>query len=177
MRTIYYLPLYFFVAIALLMAIKFFNTSNLKSPLIGMQIKDFSLASSMYPKQVFSTQQLKGQLSIINFFASWCNYCRIEHDFLVSLSSTNTIPIYGIAIRENPSRLKQFLISYDNPYKDVGNDSLGQLAVEFGIIGFPETILVNKEGIIIYHIRGALTKALYDQEILPIIKKELKQDI
>ncbi|AIL65359.1 Cytochrome c biogenesis protein CcmG [Rickettsiales bacterium Ac37b] len=177
MRILYHLPLYFFAATSILIAIKFFNTSSYQSPLIGTKIKDFSLVSNLHPERSFTSGQLKHQLCIINFFASWCNYCRSEHGFLFSLNSHSKIPIYGIAVRDNPVNLKKFLDNYGNPYQDIGNDSLGHIAIEFGIKGFPETILINKEGIIIYHTRGALTRQLYEKEMAPLIEKELKKDI
>lgn len=169
MRIFYYLPLYFFISIATLMVIKFFNPSHATSSLVGTPIKKFSLPSSVFPASNFTSTKLKNQLSIINFFASWCNYCRMEHDFLLSLKK-KSIPIYGIAVRDNPAHLKKFLTSHNNPYKDIGNDQLGQVAMEFGIKGFPETIVINQEGIIIYHTKGALTKKLYEKDIEPLIK-------
>ena len=94
---------------------------------------------------------------MINFFASWCAPCKIEHPLFVELAEQN-IPIYGIAFRDKIVPLQAYLDSNGNPYKQYGSDAKGTAGIAWGLRGVPETFVVNEQGQIIWHWEGLLTE-------------------
>ena len=116
----------------------------------------------------FSKADLLGTYSIVNFFASWCTTCILEHPLLNNLGKK--INIYGISWDKEPKKLQEYLEKHGNPYKKIALDSDSKLIIELGVSGVPESLLVAPDGKIIYRIRGPLTDEIVNNEILPLIK-------
>jgi len=108
-------------------------------------------------------------LKLVNFWASWCAPCRVEHPFLVELSGQG-IPIHGINYKDKPEQAAGFLTELGNPYATLGADNAGRTAIDWGVYGVPETYLIDGEGKILLRHAGPITRQEYDRVIRPAIK-------
>ncbi len=103
-----------------------------------------------------SPEDLKGKVIIVSFFASWCTSCLVQHSNLMDLKKDGAL-IYGISWKDSKKKSDEWLKKYGNPYNKITEDIDGKLGVEFGITGIPETMIINKEGYIIYYLHGPIT--------------------
>jgi cytochrome c biogenesis protein CcmG/thiol:disulfide interchange protein DsbE len=154
------------------------DPSLLPSPLIGKTVPDFTLAAlaglSAEGKDVpgFASADLaQGEPTIVNVFASWCVECLVEHPLLLALAEQPGIRLYGIDYKDDPVSARRFLGRYGNPYRRVGADRSGRVAIDFGVYGVPETYVVTGEGKIAYRHVGPLTEQAIRDRILPLLQK------
>ena len=138
--------------------------------LTGSKLSSFQL-SSLYDGSFISDEDLKqNQFTLINFFASWCSPCRLEHKYLIMLANQNKdIKILGINFKDKKNNALSFLNELGNPYNFVAEDKDGKASILFGIYGIPESILINKELIIVKKIIGPMNQKQL-KEILNLIK-------
>ncbi|RMD71764.1 MAG: DsbE family thiol:disulfide interchange protein, partial [Gammaproteobacteria bacterium] len=120
-------------------------------------------------------EDLFGQVSLVNVWASWCVSCRAEHPLLVALSKTGRVAIYGIDYKDKREDALRWLELYGDPYVASAFDEDGRVAIEWGVYGTPETFVVDKGGIIRYKHVGPLTEAVIKEEILPLIEELEKE--
>ena len=137
------------------------NNYNTKD-LTGGKITNFQLRS-IYNSDLITEENLKkNQFTLINFFASWCAPCRLEHKYLVKLvNQKKNIKILGINFKDKKNNAKTFLNELGDPYYFVAEDTDGKASILFGIYGIPESILIDKELTVIKKIIGPI-----DQEKL-----------
>lgn len=109
-----------------------------------------------------------GEVKLVNFFASWCGPCRIEHPTLAALAAEG-LPIYGVAYKDDPERSASFLQELGNPYLGVGTDPQGRTAVEWGTYGVPETFVVAGDGTVVDRIPMPITPDLLDSRLRPAL--------
>ena len=106
---------------------------------------------------------------MINFWASWCAPCRVEHPVLIRLSEEKNMKIVGVNFKDKKEQAKKFLGELGNPYDVSTTDMYGKQSVLFGIYGIPESILINKELIVIQKFVGPLSVDDYNN-IIKIIQ-------
>jgi DsbE subfamily thiol:disulfide oxidoreductase len=121
----------------------------------------------------FSNADLKGKVTLINFFASWCLYCRAEHPYWSALTDKKVV-LVGIDYKNDPVEAVEWLDKLGNPYALVAVDREGHTGIDFGLYGVPESYLVDKQGIIRFKLAGPVTPDVIEQQLLPLIK-ELNQ--
>jgi cytochrome c biogenesis protein CcmG/thiol:disulfide interchange protein DsbE len=109
-----------------------------------------------------------GEVKLVNFFASWCGPCRIEHPTLAALAAEG-IPIYGVAYKDDPERSAAFLRELGNPYAGVGTDPQGRAAVEWGTYGVPETFVIAGDGTVVDRLPMPVTPDLLDSRLRPAL--------
>lgn len=117
------------------------------------------------------TRDLKGKVSLINFWASWCYACAMEQKMLMKVKDEYHIPIYGIDYKDNSHDAMQFLHANGNPFIAVADDKNGDAVIDFGVYGTPETFIVDKTGEIVYRHVGVVDQKVWDNELYPLIKK------
>jgi cytochrome c biogenesis protein CcmG/thiol:disulfide interchange protein DsbE len=173
------LPLVIFAVLAGLFwyALHAGDPSLLPSPLIGKQVPEFNLPAidglSGEKDEVpgFAAQDLaQGEPTIVNFFASWCVECQVEHPTLLALANETGVRLYGVDYKDDPASARRFLGRYGNPYARVGADISGRTAIDFGVFGVPETYVVTGDGRIAYRHVGPLSEAAIRDKILPLLK-------
>ncbi|MGO2161102.1 MAG: DsbE family thiol:disulfide interchange protein [Vibrio toranzoniae] len=101
---------------------------------------------------------------LVNVWASWCGICKTEHAFLLELQKKG-IPIVGLNYRDNPGAALNVLSNDGNPYSKVISDPQGKLALELGVIGTPETYLVDADGQIIKKLLGVINDSIWKEEL------------
>ena len=136
-----------------------YNTSSL----INKEVPQFKIA--YFNKNGFYTKQdlIKNNYTLINFWASWCGPCRIEHPILMKLSAENNLKILGINFKDKKELAGKFLKDLGNPYSFLLKDIEGKQSVSFGIYGIPESLLINNENIIIKKFVGPLSLDNYKE--------------
>ena len=175
------LPLTFFLLIFFISALVLYQlkhepkkVQSIKSQLIGKNIPEILIPEVKYfgslnQKQNLNFKNFENQIFAVNFFASWCAPCRIEVPIMEELSKI--IPVVGVAYKDKFINTKKFLAEFGNPYKIVGLDDYGKVAIEWGVYGVPETFLINKKGKIIYRHAGPLLYDSFKFEVLPLIQE------
>jgi cytochrome c biogenesis protein CcmG/thiol:disulfide interchange protein DsbE len=159
-----------FVLLVFWRGLKINNNYDTKS-LIGKKISNFKIIEINNKNNDLSEEDLKkNKYTLINFFASWCAPCRVEHKYLVSLSKEKKeVKIIGINFKDKKNNANNFLKELGNPYNFVGNDSAGKISILFGIYGIPESILVDSDLIVLKKIVGPIDQIQYDK-ILQLIQ-------
>jgi cytochrome c biogenesis protein CcmG/thiol:disulfide interchange protein DsbE len=146
------------------------DTRLLPSALIGKPVPEFNVPSLMTGKMINNTT-LKGQMYLLNVWASWCPSCRVEHPMVTEFARQNIIPVYGLNYKDETQNANAWLKQFGNPYTDILVDMEGLVGIDFGVYGAPETFLIDAQGIIRHKIVGELNPYNIKNEILPLIKK------
>lgn len=149
----------------------FSKNDDLPSALVGRQVPVFALPPIKGMTEGFSTADLAGNVSIVNVWASWCVPCRVEMPLLVDLAETGAVPIYGINYKDAPEAALTFLEELGNPYRQIGADRNGRIAIDWGVYGLPETFVIDAEGRIAHKHVGAFDRRALEEEILPIVRR------
>ena len=160
----------FFVLIGFLAQSLYESETELPSPLIGKPIPEFKLRN-LITEEFVTNDQIIGNISLINVWATWCVGCEIEHEFLVELSQDRNLnlPIIGLNWKDDDQLAKLWLKQLGDPYILVLKDPEGKTAIDFGVYGAPETFLIDSNGIIHFKHIGPLDREIYEQDILPLI--------
>jgi cytochrome c biogenesis protein CcmG/thiol:disulfide interchange protein DsbE len=177
-RLVFLLPVAIFVGLAVLFVFRLGggDPGQVPSALIGRPAPAFALqaldglTANGEPVPGLSDADLKGRVSVVNVWASWCGPCRQEHPFLVDLAKDPTIRVVGINQRDDPDNARRFLGALGNPYAAVGTDPKGRASIDWGVYGVPETFIVGPDGRIRHKHIGPLTA-----ETMPAFKARLKE--
>jgi len=136
--------------------------------LIGKKISNISLEYFDENKFYNEDDLKRNNYTLINFWASWCLPCRQEHSLLTQLSKEKNLKLLGVNFKDKKKQAEIFLNDLGNPYDFLTKDELGKNSVKFGIYGIPESILVNKDLMIVKKFVGPLSSEDYNL-ILEII--------
>ena len=109
-----------------------------------------------------------GGPKVLNFWASWCAPCRVEHPYIMALS--NDVPVYGVNRDRTAEQAKGFLDELGNPYAGVVADPRNRQSIEWGVYALPETFVIDGNGLVVLHLRGPINEPLYKNRILPAIE-------
>ncbi|MBB42456.1 MAG: DsbE family thiol:disulfide interchange protein [Rhodospirillaceae bacterium] len=146
------------------------SLNHLPSTLINKPAPRFNLPPINRGGKGFSTKMLRGNVSLVNIWASWCIPCRVEHPYLMKLAQDG-FSIYGINYKDDPKNANTFLKVLGNPYRAVGADHSGLTSIDWGVYGYPETFIVDSNGYIRYRHVGPLSETDLSNTIQPILKR------
>lgn len=146
------------------------DPKNLPSVQLGQVLPVFKLPVLGSDNTNFRSDRLKGQVALLNVWASWCEACVEEQGFLMTLAKDG-VPIFGINYKDDPKDAMQWLGEWGNPYQIIGRDSNGKVAIDLGVYGAPETFLIDKDGVIRYRHAGILDKQSWVADFLPRIRE------
>jgi cytochrome c biogenesis protein CcmG/thiol:disulfide interchange protein DsbE len=164
----YFAPLVIFgLLILVLMSGLGKDPSLLPSPLIEKAAPQFELPSVNDPTRTIGTANFAGKPTILNVWATWCVGCRQEHGFLMELTESGTIPVYGLNWRDNQAEAQKFLQQLGDPYIDSAYDGDGRVGIDWGVYGAPETFLIGADGTVLYKHLGPLNWALWREYFVP----------
>ena len=141
----------------------FYNSLNRETNystdyLVGNKLAKINLKSFNNNKIYTSEDFQKSRYTLINFWASWCAPCRIEHPYLMQLSKEKNIKILGVNFKDKKINASKFLNELGNPYYYMAQDTTGKQSVNFGIYGIPESILINDKTIVLKKFVGPLNE-------------------
>jgi len=144
----------------------------LKSARLGKPVPDFNVPSLRDPNKILTVADLKnGKVSLLNVWATWCTACRQEHPWLVKISQESGVPIYGVDYKDERGAALKWLKDLGDPYKLVIFDKSGNFGLNLGVYGVPETYILDRNGIIRYRQVGAINGQIWQNKLLPLIKK------
>ncbi|PSL12395.1 cytochrome c biogenesis protein CcmG/thiol:disulfide interchange protein DsbE [Marinobacterium halophilum] len=130
----------------------------------------FQLPSLTEPNRILTPDDLKGEVALLNVWATWCPTCKEEHGFLNRLARDEGVTIYGINYKDEPGKAREWLRRYLNPYALVILDEQGSLGLDMGVYGAPETYVLDTQGAVRYRHVGAV-----DAEVWKTLKQVMVQ--
>ena len=148
------------------------DPSLIQSVLIDKPAPEFTLAAvSGSGVPGFDTAALKGEVTVVNVFASWCIPCRDEHPVLEALKRQTGVRLFGLNQKDAAENAVAFLTELGNPYDAIGADTNGRVSIDWGVYGVPETFIVDARGVIRFKHVGPLVMTDIEREIVPAIAK------
>ena len=164
------LPLLAFAGLVAFMAVGLNRDPHLvPSPLINHPAPNFQLPQLQAAGKTFTPAAFKGQVWMLNVWASWCVSCREEHPVLLRFSRTHRVPLVGLDYKDQPADALKWLNDYGDPYTLTAVDADGRVGIDYGVYGVPETYVIDKAGVIRYKQIGPVTPEALQQTILPLI--------
>jgi cytochrome c biogenesis protein CcmG/thiol:disulfide interchange protein DsbE len=172
MKAWYLIPLVLFIAMLGFLGVGLkLDPREVPSPLIDKPAPVFRLQTLDSPSRVMTPEDMRGQVWLLNVWASWCGGCREEHPVLIEFARTRVVPIYGLDYKDQPGDAQRWLANYGNPYTAIVADPDGRTGIEYGVYGVPETFVIDKAGIIRYKQIGPITPKALQDTILPLVRK------
>ena len=167
------LPLVLLVGLVAVFALNMDRDPSLvRSVLINKPAPSFTLpAVAGTGVEGFDTASLKGEVTVVNVFASWCVPCREEHPLLERLKAETGVRIFGINQKDAPENAVAFLTELGNPYQRIGGDTDNRVSIDWGVYGVPETFVVNAAGVITFKHVGPISPQSLEKELIPAIEK------
>ncbi|WP_375750101.1 DsbE family thiol:disulfide interchange protein [Vibrio sp. HN007] len=148
------------------------GTESSNQTMVGENIPVFSLQSLQDESVTLDNESIKSEdYSLINVWAEWCAACKSEHGYLMALKNQG-FEITGLNYRDDRKAALKMLDELGNPYKHVLFDHRGTLALDLGVIGAPETFLVNPEGRIVTRYSGVIDQSIWESKFEPFIQGE-----
>ena len=180
-RIVVLVPLAVFLALALLFMYRLGagDPSIIPSALIGHPVPQIDmpplagLERDGTPVPGIDAASFKGNVSVVNVWASWCVPCHDEAPLLLQLAQDRRVRLVGINYKDDPDNARRFLGRYGDPFAAAGADANGRAAIEWGVYGVPETFVVGRDGRIAYKLVGPITADNYNAVLLPQIEKAL----
>jgi len=145
------------------------DPSEITSPLIGKPAPAFSLESLGDPAWKVGSSDFAGQPWLLNVWATWCTGCREEHETLLAIAKENRVPVMGLNWRDDRALALRWLAQLGNPYVSVAYDPEGQIAIDYGVYGAPETFLIGADGRVLRKRVGPMTQEIWSEEFLPLL--------
>lgn len=171
-RLGFYIPIAIFAGVVIYLAIGLtLDPHKLPSMLIDKPAPEFDLPPIEGFERGLSSEDLNGQVSLVNIWGSWCVSCIIEHPVLMEIKKNNIVPIYGIDWKDPPGEGTAWLKKEGNPYTLIGDDADGRVSIDFGVTGAPETFIIDKEGRVRYKYIGPITPEVWNEIIFPLIEE------
>ncbi|WP_417409619.1 DsbE family thiol:disulfide interchange protein [Hoeflea sp.] len=179
-----FLPLVLFIALSGVFLYQLGSgkdASEIPSVLIGTKAPSLDLppldglTANGVPVPALTDAAIRGQLSLVNVWASWCVPCRQEHPILLELSRDPRVELVGINYKDKNDNALKFLGELGNPFAAVGVDPAGKAAIDWGVYGIPETYLVGPDGEILFKQIGPFTTESLRDKLLPAIEKAMSQ--
>jgi cytochrome c biogenesis protein CcmG/thiol:disulfide interchange protein DsbE len=132
---------------------------------------DFTLPRLGQGANPFSPADMRGQVWILNVWASWCTACRDEHVRLLELSRAGTVPIVGLGFRDGPREARAWLRQLGDPFVASMVDGDGRVATDYGVRAVPTTFVIDREGVVRYRHDGVLTRRALERDVLPAVRR------
>ena len=169
----YFAPLVIFgLLVLVLMSGLGKDPSRLPSPLIEKPAPQFELPSLTQPGETVGSASFGNDLAILNVWATWCVGCRQEHGFLMELSESGTIPVYGLNWRDKLPEAQRFIAELGDPYIDSAFDGDGRVGINWGVYGAPETFLIAADGRVLEKHLGPMSWGIWQEKFAPHLMQD-----
>lgn len=167
-----FIPLFIFAGLSLLFWRGLdLDPTEIPSALVGRSIPEFRMPTVLEPERYVSQEDIKNHghdYALINVWGTWCGPCRQEHPFLVELANRG-IPIFGVNARDDLGAAQEWLQQKGDPYVFSVFDPNGELDLDLGVYGYPETFLIDSNGTVLFRKVSVLSQQVWERDFLPII--------
>ena len=171
-----FLPILAFLALVAIMSWGLLvreDRDALPSAFLSKPAPEFSIPH-MTGDGTLTAADLKGDGPVVlNFWASWCAPCRVEHPELMQLQAMG-VRVIGINYKDDDAKAQAFLDQLGNPFEAIGDDDKGRAAIEFGVVALPETFVIDGDGTIVYKHTGPINPGELDEKVWPAIRAASK---
>jgi cytochrome c biogenesis protein CcmG/thiol:disulfide interchange protein DsbE len=145
---------------------------QLPSALLGKTVPSFSLPALDKNTSGFSQADLmKGRVTVLNVWASWCVPCRLETPMLARVAQLRGVALYGLVYKDKPDKARQFLQETGDPFARVDLDAQGRVAIDWGVYDVPETFVIDGKGVVRLRFAGPITDQVFSEILLPAIEQ------
>ena len=167
----YLVPFVIFVVLAAFLFVGLgLRPREVPSPYIDKPAPNFQLQKLNAMSETFSNKEMLGKVWLLNVWASWCVACRQEHPVLIQMARTSDIPLYGLNYKDVPTQARSWLDQHGgDPYAVSVVDYEGNVGIDYGVYGVPETFVIDKQGVIRHKVIGPLTYNEIELCIKPIV--------
>jgi cytochrome c biogenesis protein CcmG/thiol:disulfide interchange protein DsbE len=145
------------------------DLNELPSPFLNKPAPHLDLPKLGNPAERVTSADYEGKLVLVNVWATWCVGCRQEHEYLLKLANTGTVPIYGLNWQDNREAALKWIKQLGNPYVATGYDGDGRVGIDWGVYGAPETFLIGPDGRVLYKLLGPLNQFIWERDFMPHI--------
>ena len=168
----YLLPLALFVVLAAFLGVGLkLDPREVPSPLVNKPAPTFTLPTLADPELQFSLEQMKGQVWVLDFWASWCVPCLAEHPYVTAMAREAGVPVVGLNYKDKPEDAMRWLARHGDPYTNIAADRDGRVGIDFGVYGVPETFIIDKQGTIRHKQIGPITPDDLRDTLMPLLKQ------
>ena len=150
------------------------DPEGLPSTLVGQQAPAMPEAALPGYPQATDNMLRGGEVSLVNFWASWCPPCRAEHPKLLDLQAEG-MNIIGVNFKDTEKNASAYLEDEKSPFAGVGFDPQGRVAIDWGVTAPPETFIVGGDGTVLFRFAGPLVGSDYEQRFLPALQDALSR--
>lgn len=169
------IPVGLFAALVVFLAVGLGRDKlTLPSPLIGKPAPQFELPRVDDPTQKISNREFAGRAYVLNIWGSWCIACREEHEALMEIARRGEVPIIGLNWKDELQPAQRWLQALGNPYAVSAFDPEGNVGIDWGAYGAPETFLIDAQGIVVHKQISPMTVAVWERDFLPLVKRSAK---
>ena len=163
-------PLLIFVVVGVFLAVGLkLDPREVPSPLIDKPAPQFELPRLLQMDGVVGTADLRGEVWLLNVWASWCSACRVEHPLFNDLAGRKIVRMVGLNYKDAPADARRWLREFGNPYDMIAVDREGAAGIDWGVYGVPETFVIDREGVIRYKHIGPVDDKVLSDVIVPLI--------
>jgi len=149
------------------------NADELPSTFVGQQAPPVPIEAVQGTQQITDADLRSGEITIVNFWASWCPPCRAEHPTLLALAGQG-YRIAGVNFRDQQAQAVEYLTDEGDPFFATGFDLRGRVAIDWGVTAPPETFIVDGDGTVLFRFIGPLVGSDYEQRFLPELAKAVE---
>ena len=167
-RWLHAVPVAAFAAVALALGLALErDPAAMPSALVGRAAPAVTLPPVAGYGPGFTEADFRGQVTLLNVFASWCVACRLEHPLLMELAEGGEVQVFGLAYKDDPRDAAAWLDRFGNPYAATAADIHGRAGIDWGVYGVPETFVIGPDGRVAHRHVGPLTVAEWQRTIAP----------
>jgi cytochrome c biogenesis protein CcmG/thiol:disulfide interchange protein DsbE len=141
-----------------------YNPRDIPTEFIGRAAPEFNLPELFNPDETVSASAMKGEIWLLNVWATWCRECWREHEYLLALAKQRNINIIGLNWRDERADAQSMIKQLGNPFSKIAFDPNSEAVIEWGVYGAPETFLIDKEGIVREKHKGAMNEAVWQDK-------------
>ncbi|MFA7503476.1 MAG: DsbE family thiol:disulfide interchange protein [Burkholderiaceae bacterium] len=173
MRSLrFIIPLLLFAAIGMFLYKGLSNDPRIiPSPLVGKPAPDFSLPILGADGRAWGPEEMRGKVWLLNIWGSWCAACQIEHPLFNQIARDGTLPLVGLAWKDDPQASARWLDRLGDPYTVVISDIQGRAAIDYGVYGAPESFLIDKRGVIRFKQTGPFSPESIRDTLMPLVRE------
>ncbi len=165
-------PLGIFLLLVVLLGVGLtLNPRRVPSPLVDKPVPAFELSTVPDSESSFSQEDLRGRVSLLNVWATWCVPCREEHPVLVGIANRGEATIYGLNYKDDRKEAINWLETLGDPYEKSGYDPTGRAGIDLGVYGVPETFIIDADGVIVHKHIGPFDEKIWREQLLPRVRR------